>query len=132
VSTWTLVTARGFTVCVPPDWQGGGDNRRKGRSSVSWGTGAPPRQRVAYTQRVVVRAGERPPPPEPPPGADVRRFTEDISGRTANLYRNRFENTYYVGAVWESQSVWVVGESPDSDAADLMLGIARTVRFVPK
>jgi hypothetical protein len=46
------------------------------------------------------------------------------------MYRNRFENTYFVGATWRDKSVWMLGESPDSDAADVILTIARTVRFV--
>ena len=129
-SGWTTITARGFSLCVPVDWQGGGDSRRKGRTSVSWGRGNPPRTRVAYTTRVVMRAGERPPAPELPPGTESRQFTEQIGGSTANMWRSRFDNTYFVGAHWRDKSVWVSGESPDSDAADIMLIIARTVRFV--
>ena len=132
VSSWHLIAAKGFTLCVPPDWQGSSSSRRKGPATLNWGTGNPPTSRVAVTSRVVVRRGERPMPPEPPPGTEVRPFNEDIGGRVARLYRNRFDATYYVGAVWDSPGVWVTGESPDSDAADLMLNVARTVRFTAK
>jgi len=71
-------------------------------------------------------------PPELPPGTETRQFTENIGLRAANLYRSRFDRTYYIGAVWESPAIWITGESPDSDAADLMLDVARTVRFTAK
>lgn len=79
-----------------------------------------------------MRAGERPMPPELPPGTETRQFTENIGLRDANLSRSRFDQTYYIGAVWRSPAVWMTGDSPDSDAADLMLNIARTVRFTAK
>jgi hypothetical protein len=62
----------------------------------------------------------------------VRRFNEEIGGRFATLWRNRFQRTYYVGAQWDGPSVWITGETPDSDVADRVLDIARTVRFAPK
>jgi hypothetical protein len=71
-------------------------------------------------------------PPEPPPESDARRFSEQIDGRTATLSRNQFNGTYYIGAQWDAPSVWLTAETPDSDAPDLLLNIARTVRFVSK
>ena len=132
VSSWQSVAAKGFTLCIPPGWQGSGSTRRKDRTTLSWGTGTPPRTRVAVTRRVVMRAGERPMPPELPPGTETRQFTENIGLRDANLSRSRFDQTYYIGAVWRSPAVWMTGDSPDSDAADVMLNIARTVRFTAK
>jgi hypothetical protein len=70
--------------------------------------------------------------PEPPPGSDARQFSEQIDGRTAALWRNQFNGTYYVGARWDAPIVWLTAETPDSDAPDLVLNIARTVRFVSK
>ena len=133
VSSWEIIAAKAFTFCMPPGWKGSGNTRRNGPTTLNWGTGNPPRTRgVAVTRRVVMRVGERPPPPELPPGSEVRPFTETIGFRDANLYRNRFDRTYYIGAVWKSPAVWIAGDSPDSDAADLMLNIARTVRFTAK
>jgi len=57
---------------------------------------------------------------------------EQIDGRNAQLYRNRFQGTYYIGAQWDAPPVWISAESPDSEVADLVLNIARTVRFVSK
>lgn len=71
-------------------------------------------------------------PPELPPGSDVQRFSEQIGGQTATLLRNRFDGTYYIGAQWDSPSAWLTAKSSDSDAADLVLNIARTVQFTSK
>ena len=129
VSTWRLVTLKSFTYCVPPDWRGGGGSWRVGRTSLNAGTGAPRRQRVAVQRVEVLRPGQRPVPLDQPPGSDVRRFSEAIGGKPANLYRNHFNGTYYVGATWDTPAVWITAETPDADAADLVLQIARTVRF---
>ena len=48
------------------------------------------------------------------------------------LYRNRADGKYSVGAHWESPGVWIEGESSDLDVADLILNVARTVRFLEK
>ena len=65
-------------------------------------------------------------------GSDVHQFNEVIGGKPATLYRNRFDSKYFVGATWATPAVWVSAETPDPDAADLVLQIARTVRFVEK
>jgi hypothetical protein len=132
VSSWRLVSAKQFTLCLPPDWQGRSGNAHHGRSTINWGTGRPPTHRIAVKSMVVVRAGQRPPPPELPPGSQTQQFAENIGGINATLYSNRFEGTYYVGATWDAVSVWVAGETTDSQGADLLLTIARTVRFTSK
>ena len=129
VSSWQLVESRGFTLCVPSDWRGGGNTRRKGGSSVSWGTGTAPRSRLAVSGMAVVT---RMPPPAPAPGSEARRFNEDVGGRSVTLYRNHSDGKYSIGAQWDSPGVWIEGESPDLDVADLILNVARTVRFVDK
>jgi hypothetical protein len=132
VSSWEIIAAKGFTFCMPPGWKGSGGTRRNGPTTLNWGTGTPPSTRVAVKRRVVMRVGERPMPPELPPGTETRQFAETIGFRDANLSRSRFDQTYYIGALWKSPAVWITGESPNSDAADLMLNIARTVRFTAK
>jgi hypothetical protein len=115
-----------------PDWKGRGDTWRRGSTTLTWGTGTPPQKRVAYVTREVRRAGEPPTPPEPPAGSETRQFNERIDGRDAKLFRDRFQGTYYVGADWDSQVTWIRAETTSSDAADLVLNIARTVRFMTK
>ena len=92
----------------------------------------PATNRIAITAREVPQPGQRPLPPELPPGSETNQFTEDIGGHAAKLYRNRLNGTYYVGATWETESVWVNGDTPDSEVADLILTVARTVRFATR
>jgi hypothetical protein len=65
-----------------------------------------------------------------PPASDILQFNERIDGREAKLSRNRLQQTYYIGAQWDTPAIWITGETSSSDAADLVLNIARTVRFV--
>jgi len=92
VSSWESVAADGFTFCLPASWNGRNGTVRQGSTSLSWGTGSPPQRRVAVVRAEVRRAGE-PPSPQLLPGSEARRFTEEIDGRTATLWRNRFERT---------------------------------------
>jgi hypothetical protein len=71
------------------------------------------------------------PPPPPPPNAEIKRFTEEIGGQTADMWRNRFDQDYYTGATWTNVNVYLVGETKDVSTADLELRIFRTVRFSP-
>lgn len=132
VSSWKVVPAAGFTICMPDGWQGKGDTWRRGGSSMTWGTGTPPSRRVAYATREVRAAGERPSSTDLPAASDTRRYNENIDGRPATLYRNRFEGTFYIGAQWENPRLWIMAESNDSRAADQVLDMLRTVRFVAK
>jgi len=132
VSSWKVVPAAGFTICMPDGWQGKGDTWRRGGSSITWGTGTPPSRRVAYATREVRAAGERPSPTDLPAASDTRRYNENIDGRPATLYRNRFEGTFYIGAQWENPRLWIRAESNDSRAADQVLDMLRTVRFVAR
>ena len=129
MSSWHLVAAQGFTLCVPPGGKKRGDSWRQGGTELSWGTGTPRGQATAETGKArVVRMGDL---PFPLP-SDVNRFDEEIGGRPATLWRNRVEQTYHVGAQWNSPAIWLTAETPDARAADLVLQIARTVRFVSK
>jgi hypothetical protein len=129
VSSWRMVVEKEFTLCLPPGWQGRGGGAHQGRTTINWGTGTPRAQRVAIVTKTVVRAGQRPLPPELPPGSETYQFLEDIGGRSAQLYRNRLNGTYYVGATWQTAGVWLNGDTTEMEGADLILAIARTVRF---
>jgi len=134
LATWRQVRADGFTFCVPSDWRAAGGDRSKiwrhGVSSIEWGTGTPRLKRVVQSVVVRVPAGSMPPPP-PPPNAEIKRFTEEIGGQTADMWRNRFDQDYYTGATWTNVNVYLVGETKDVSTADLELRIFRTVRFSP-
>jgi hypothetical protein len=131
VTAWREVAAEGFRFCVPPDWRVSDRTWRHGGARLTWGLGAPPsRQRVA-TAVVAVPASElgAAGPGSPIPDSDVRRFSEDIGGHLADLWRNRFGRSYYTGAEWSSPRVWLVGDAQDPATADLQITVFRTVRF---
>jgi hypothetical protein len=131
VASWREIAAEGFTFCVPPDWRGSGRSLRRGSAEITWGKGTRPPQQVAVvTQTVVAPAGAVPRPPSGPPlDSDLRRFTEEIGGHRATVWRNRFGQGYHTGAHWESLRFWIVGEAADPASADMQLTIFRTVRF---
>jgi hypothetical protein len=66
------------------------------------------------------------------PATDNRQYNENIDGRPATLYRNRFEGTFHVGATWDNPRLWITAQSNDSRTADQVLDMLRTVRFVAK
>lgn len=132
VSSWKTVPGTGFTICMPDGWQGKGDTWRRAGTSMTWGTGTPPSRRVAYATRDVRAAGERPSSIDVPAASDTRRYNENVDGRPATLYRNRFEGTFYIGAQWENPRLWIMAESNDSRTADQVLDMLRTVRFLAK
>ena len=129
---WRQVRATGFTFCVPASWRPTGrpegrsvDARtwRGGSGSITWGRGEYRPQRTE-SRIAIVRAGE----PLPSPG-QVRRFTEVIDGRPAELWDNEFEGKHYTGARWTGQAVYLEGEATDPATARLQLVVYRTVRF---
>jgi hypothetical protein len=128
---WKEVQATGFTFCVPANWRPAGRARdgvdartwRGGGGEVKWGTGEYRSSKVV-TRVVTVRAGN--PLPEPP---GVKRFSEVIGGKLADLHDNEFEGDFYTGAKWTNPAVYVVGESRDAPTARLHLQVFRTVRF---
>ena len=129
LSAWRLVTAQGFTFCVPPEWRGSGRTWHRGNATISWGLGEPARREVRTELRTVPASQAGSPPAGAPPDSDIRRFAEAIGGRDAQLWRNRFGRAYYTGARWDSPRVWLTGEANGPDAADLEVTIFRTVRF---
>ncbi|HEX8211492.1 MAG TPA: hypothetical protein VF584_15075 [Longimicrobium sp.] len=128
---WREVRATGFTFCVPAGWRPVGRVRngvdastwRGGGGEVKWGTGEY-RSGKVVTRVVSVRAGN--PLPEP---TGVKRFSEVIGGKLADLYDNEFEGDFYTGAKWTNPAVYVAGESRDAVTARLQLQVFRTVRF---
>jgi hypothetical protein len=130
---WREVRATSFTFCVPGNWRPSGSSARGiaartwrgGSGSVTWGTGEY-RPRRVVTTTVVVRPGE--PLPSTPPG-QVRRFTETIDNRTAQLWDNEINGRHYTGATWSRPTVFFDGESADAATARVQLAVYRTVRF---
>lgn len=129
-SRWREVSAEGFSFCVPATWSGNGRTWRQGGGSITWGVGTHPRPKTSTTV-VAVRASEIGSLQSggPPPDSDVQRFSEEIGGRRADLWRNRFGREFHTGAVWSSPRVWLVGESQDATSADVQVMVFRTVRF---
>lgn len=127
VSAWREVATTQFTFCVPADWLVREDGAVHGSSEIEWGRGSPP-NKVIGTSIVQIPAGG---------GAtgrglsdrDMQRFSEDIGGYHAQLWKNRFGSRYYTGARWESPAVWLTGEATIPRAAEIQLAIFRTVRF---
>ena len=125
---WKAVAADGFTFCVPPDWRVGRNSGIGNNASLSWGTGEQPHSVVREEVRTVkpsefeamVLANSQ---------TDSRRFTENIGGRDANVWRSRSRDEYHTGAQWKTPRVWLVGKEQTADAADVDLTIIRTVRF---
>jgi len=75
VSAWQLVTARGYTFCLPPGWTGRGDTRRQAGNSLTFGTGTPRGVKVPYVLLRVRRIGDGPLPASPA-GTDLLQFEE--------------------------------------------------------
>ena len=130
VTAWREVVADGFRFCVPSSWRASGRTWQHGGASISWGVGSRPARQAATTVVSVpaselgaLQAGGA------VPDSDVRRFSETIDGRRANLWRNRFGREFHTGAEWSFPRVWLVGDARDAASADLQVAIFRTVRF---
>jgi hypothetical protein len=128
VSTWREVLTSDFTLCVPPDWVVNEGDARRGSSEIEWGRGALP-DKVIGLSPVFLSPGGAPAPRLP--DGDLRRFSEDIGGYRAQLFRNRFGTKYYTGISWEAPAVWLTGEATSLRSADVQIAIYRTVRFIP-
>lgn len=131
VTTWREVAADGFRFCVPPDWPVSGQTWRHGGASLTWGVGELPRREARATEIVAVPASGLGAAQGglPIPDSDMRRFSEEIGGHLADLWRNRFGEKYYTGAQWSSPRVWIEGGAQDPTTADLQVTVVRTVRF---
>jgi hypothetical protein len=131
VTAWREVAADGFRFCVPPDWRVSERTWRHGGARLTWGLGSPPPRTEVATEVVAVPASQLGAvrPGTPIPDSDVRRFSEEIGGHVADLWRNRFGRKYYTGAQWSSPRVWLVGDAEDPATADLQVAVFRTVRF---
>ena len=126
VSTWREVAAADFTFCVPAEWRVGEHDARHGSATLKWGAGVPPRETLGQSTGPV--AG----PAVSRSSLDLRHFSEEIGGRLAQLFRNRYgDDKYYSGASWDSPAVWLNGASRTARETDLQLAIYRTVRFTP-
>lgn len=117
VSSWRTVATDRFSFCLPPGWSGNGRSWRKGSATLAWGTGErPPSERSAFTGKMEV-------------SPTFRRFTEQIGGRMAELWRFQFGPEHRSGAEWSAEHTWMVGTAEDASTADLQLAIFRTVRL---
>ena len=99
----------------------------KGRRNDHWGMGMlRVNGRLGDARSEPIGAAVRSPPH---PDSEVRRFTEEIGGRTAEVFNNRFRSNHFTGAQWSSPRVWIHGRASSSAAADVQITIFRTVRF---
>ena len=78
---------------------------------------------------MVVQPGELGALPPATAQTESRRFTEDIGGRDATVWRTRSSDGYFTGAQWTAPRVWLSGTEQTADAADVEITIIRTVRF---
>ena len=136
---WREVRAAGFTFCVPASWHPHGtagsralDPRtwRSPSASITWGTGVPPTRLATKTETVVMRAGESPPPPTGRP-PDIRRYTEVLGGRAAEVREWHFDDLHHTEARFRDPAVYLQGETRSATTTQLLLAIHRTVRFPP-
>lgn len=137
---WQLVSAQGFTFCVPADWQTADGRTWHGAGgSITWGTGVAPRQAVA-SGVVVLRVpanGAMPSEAAVRAAAEAQhgtrcsphRFTERIGGTTANLFDTECEGQYHTGVQWDDPAVYFHGETGNAGTASLQLQVYRTTRF---
>ena len=128
VTSWRAVAADGFTFCVPADWQQNGQQWRGGSAKIAWGTGEPPARTATTSEIVTVPSGSAM-PSRPVRAPELQRFKEDIGGRTADVFKNRYGSHYFTGARWSAPAVWMDGEASSGGAAELQIKIYRTVRF---
>ena len=136
---WRLVSATGFTFCVPAAWRSPEGQTWQGPgAAITWATGEPPRHPVAFGE-VITRV---------PPGQSglalqhgmaisstglacwPARYTESIDGRRAELRDFDCGDSRETGAEWRSPAIFFLGEAQDPAAAAVELQLYRTVRFV--
>jgi len=141
--SWQLVTADGFTFCVPADWRSAdGRTWHSADGSVTWGTGIPgPRDVVTGSVIVLVPvggAGAMPSPSAMQSAANAQmrercsndRFAEKVGGRSATLFDNECDGRHNTGAQWGAPAVYFRGEAGDAATASLQLQVYRSTRFV--
>jgi len=143
---WQLVSAEGYTVCVPADWRtNDGHTWQGGGGSITWGTGTPvPWPNVTGEMSVtgsvtqvtpggqVLSQGTMPPDVQYSQGGHAecsdRHSLETVGGVRADLYHVCF-GRHFTGAWWLTLGVFVSGEAMDARTADLQLQVYRSVRF---
>jgi len=140
---WQLVSAPGFTFCVPSDWRTSDGRTWHGAGgSVTWGLGTPPR-RVGPPMIVEMRVppgGGMPSPAaiqaaaaaQGAPQCSTYRRSEKVGGQVAELYDTECNGEHHTGARWESAGVYLQGEGGMDGTASVQLQVYRTVRFVPQ
>jgi hypothetical protein len=137
---WRLVSAQGFTFCVPGDWEtADGRTWRGAGGSITWGTGFPPRQATVSGTVVMRVPANRGMPSEAEVRAAVEaqlgvrcspyRLKESIGGAAADLYDTECNGQHHTGARWESPAVFFQGQADSPSAASLQLQVYRTTRF---
>jgi len=141
---WQLVSAPGFTFCVPPDWRtSDGRTWQGGGGSVTWGLGTPPPRQVVRPVTVLVRAPAGGGMPtqgairaaaaaQGIPQCSTNRRSQPVGGQTAELYDTDCDGEHHTGAWWGSLGVYLQGEGGTDGTASLQLQVYRTVRFVPQ
>lgn len=128
LTNWRVIHEDGFTFCLPNEWSGKGSRWHRGNASIDLGSGSPPLHAVRETA-----AGPAGAEPEGAPNgsSDSRSFSEQIDGRRAKMWEYRADQTYYTGAAFERDKIYLEGQANDRGAADITLNVFRTVRFLP-
>jgi len=126
---WQLVTAPGFTFCVPASWRPNGEHSWvAGADSIVWGVGQPPMRMVpgvvlgdAVTQPYIL-------------GRVAVCHERDYVGRVdrsrAGMQDFRCPDRHYTFAQFMDPPVHLEGQAQSARAAAVELAIYRTVRFI--
>ncbi len=140
-ASWQLVAARGFTFCVPTDWEAtGARSWRTAGGTMHWGTGTPARHPVV-SGVIEMRVPAGGPPPSSAELEDAaraqvaqrcsnRRFSESVGGRPAALFDTECDGVHYTGSQWTAPAVYFQGEAENDATAVVELQVYRSARFV--
>ena len=134
---WRLVTAEGFTFCVPSDWQSAdGRTWRIGGAFIGWCTrtlAQCPQVNYQISGRIIRNPNEIGAAALENEGESCGADNSDevVGGLSAVLSDWHCNGRHITEAYWRTPPIYFFGETEDAVMARLQLQVYRTVRFVP-